>query len=154
MVKLFFTAAAAAILCAPHAAGQSLLQRGDWQDRKFETYLPKLNATVPWLELDTKTKRPKGDFPLGRDVGSGRYVRLAAGEHAYPRLHRRAPHIPEHVAMLDEKWIEIDGRQPGMRRILEALRQIEEEAPGLLDEAALAASELHETRSDGGLVPQ
>jgi hypothetical protein len=56
--------------------------------------------------------------------------------------------------MPDGKWIDLDGRQPGMRRILEALRQIEEEAPGLLDDAALAATELSRTRSDGGRVPQ
>ena len=57
--------------------------------------------------------------------------------------------------MPDGKWIELDVRQPGMRRILEALRQIEEEAPpGLLDDAALAATELTKTRSDGGRVPQ
>ena len=56
--------------------------------------------------------------------------------------------------MQDGKWIELDVRQPGMRRILEALRQIEEEAPGLFDDAALAATELSKTRSDGGRVPQ
>ena len=55
--------------------------------------------------------------------------------------------------MTDGKWIELDVRQPGRRRILEALRQIEEEAPGLLDDAALAANELSRTRSDGGYVP-
>jgi hypothetical protein len=56
--------------------------------------------------------------------------------------------------MQDGKWIELDVRQPGMRRILEALRQIEEEAPGLLDNATLAATELSRTRSNGGHVPQ
>ena len=56
--------------------------------------------------------------------------------------------------MQDGKWIELDVRQPGRRRILEALRQIEEEAPGLLDEAALAATELSKTRSNGGSQPQ
>ena len=61
--------------------------------------------------------------------------------------------------MADGKWIELDVRQPGMRRILEALRQIEEEAPGLLDpglldDAALAATELSRTRSSGGHAPQ
>ena len=56
--------------------------------------------------------------------------------------------------MPDGKWIELDVRQPGMRRILEALRQLEEEAPGLLDDAALAATELSRTRSNGGHVPQ
>jgi hypothetical protein len=56
--------------------------------------------------------------------------------------------------MPEGKWIELDVRQPGMRRILEALRQIEEEAPCLADDAALAATELSRTRSDGGYVPQ
>jgi hypothetical protein len=46
------------------------VQRSDWQDRKFETYLPRPNATVPWLEIDTKSKMPRGDLPLGRDVAS------------------------------------------------------------------------------------
>ena len=53
--------------------------------------------------------------------------------------------------MPDGKWIELDVRQPGMRRILS---QIEEEAPGLLDEAALAATELSRARGNGGHVPQ
>ena len=56
--------------------------------------------------------------------------------------------------MPDGRWIDLDVRQPGIRRILEALRQIEEEAPGLLDDATIAASELSKIRSDGGRVPQ
>ena len=56
--------------------------------------------------------------------------------------------------MPDGKWIELDVRQPGMRRILDAVRQIEEEAPGLLDDATIAALELSKARSDGGRVPQ
>jgi hypothetical protein len=56
--------------------------------------------------------------------------------------------------MPDGKWIDLDGRQPGMRRILDALRLIEEEAPGLVDDATIAARELSKTRSDGGRVPQ
>ena len=56
--------------------------------------------------------------------------------------------------MPNGKWVDLDVRQPGMRRILEALRQIEEEAPGLLDDATLAANELSKIRSDGGRVPQ
>ena len=70
MVKLVLAALAAATLCVSNAAGQSLVQRSDWQNRKLETYLPRPSATVPWLELDTKTKLPKGDIPLGRDVAS------------------------------------------------------------------------------------
>ena len=76
MMKLVFAVAAfAAVIGVPEVAGQSLVQRSDWQDRKFETYLPWLNTTVPWLEIDTKTRLPKGDIPLGRDVASvGRFV--------------------------------------------------------------------------------
>jgi hypothetical protein len=70
MMKLFISAILAASVCVPQAAAQSLVQRSDWQDRKFETYLPKPDATVPWLELDTKTRLPKGDIPLRRDVAS------------------------------------------------------------------------------------
>ena len=70
MVKLIFAAIVAATICIPQAAAQRLVQRSDWQDRKFETYLPRVNSTVPWLELDTKSKPPKGDIPLGRDVAS------------------------------------------------------------------------------------
>ena len=75
MMKLVFAAVLAAVIGAPNAAAQSLVQRSDWQDRKFETYLPRVNTTVPWLEIDIKTKLPKGDIPLGRDVTSvGRFV--------------------------------------------------------------------------------
>ena len=75
MMKLVFAAALAAIVPVPEAAAQSLVQRSDWQDRKFETYLPRVNTTVPWLEIDTKTRLPKGDIPLGRDVASvGQFV--------------------------------------------------------------------------------
>jgi hypothetical protein len=75
MTKLVFAAALAAVIGAPEAAAQSLVQRSDWQDRKFETYLPRVNTTVPWLEIDTKARLPKGDIPLGRDVASvGRFV--------------------------------------------------------------------------------
>ena len=68
MMKLVFVAALATVIGVPEAAAQSVVQRSDWQDRKFETYLPRGNTTVPWLEIDTKTKLPKGDIPLGRDV--------------------------------------------------------------------------------------
>jgi hypothetical protein len=70
MVKYLFAVAVAVTVCVPQASGQSVVQRSDWQDRKFETYLTKLNPTVPWLELDTKIKPPKGDIPLGREVAS------------------------------------------------------------------------------------
>jgi len=70
MMKLVVAALVAGTVCVSDAASQSLVQRSDWQERKFETYLPKPAATVPWLEIDTKTRLPKGDIPLGRDVAS------------------------------------------------------------------------------------
>jgi hypothetical protein len=79
MMKQVVGAAVAAILCVSQAAGQSLVQRSDWQDRKFETYLPRSNTTVPWLEIDTKTKLPKGDLPIGRDVASFGFALPSAG---------------------------------------------------------------------------
>lgn len=42
-------------------------------------------------------------------------------------------------------------RQPGMRRVLEAMKLIEEEAPGLLDQASVAAAELAKRNREGGL---
>ena len=54
--------------------------------------------------------------------------------------------------MWDGQGIELDVRQPGIRRILEALKQIEEEETGSLGEAALAATELSRMPSDGGHV--
>jgi hypothetical protein len=67
MMKLVFVAALAAVIGVPEAAAQSVVQRTDWRDRKFEICLPRL---VPWLEIDTKTKMPTGDIPVGRDVAS------------------------------------------------------------------------------------
>ena len=45
-------------------------------------------------------------------------------------------------------------RQPGMRRILDAMRMLREEAPGLLEQGMIAAAELAKSRGDGGDVPQ
>ena len=56
--------------------------------------------------------------------------------------------------MSDRKWIKLDDlREPGMRRIFDAMRQIEEEAPGLLDEAVTASIALAKQRG-GGRLPQ
>lgn len=56
--------------------------------------------------------------------------------------------------MTDRKCIKADDpRQPGMRRILDAMRQIKEEAPGLIEEALTASIELAK-RPNGGRLPQ
>ncbi len=57
--------------------------------------------------------------------------------------------------MKDRKWIKLDDlHQPGMRRILDAFKQVQEDNPGLVDAAAIAAAELAKGRNDGGRVPQ
>jgi len=57
--------------------------------------------------------------------------------------------------MPDGKWVKLDElRQPGSRRILEAMRLVEQEAPGLIDRASLAAAELQTASADGGRVPE
>ena len=56
--------------------------------------------------------------------------------------------------MTDRKGIKVDDlRQPGMRRVLDAMRQIKEEAPGLIEEALTASFALTK-RQDGGPWPQ
>ena len=80
MTKLVIAAAFATVVGAVEATAESLVERSHWQDRKFETYLPRVITTVPWLEIDTKTKLPKGDMPLGRDVAIGRFVLPSQGD--------------------------------------------------------------------------
>lgn len=45
-------------------------------------------------------------------------------------------------------------RQPGMRRILEAMMTVRNEAPALFDEASIAAEELSKSRSERGAAAQ
>ena len=66
MTKHLTAVVAASLLWAPPAAGQSILQKTDWQGTKLETYLPDLEPAVPWLNLDTRTKLPKSHPGLGR----------------------------------------------------------------------------------------
>jgi predicted small secreted protein len=70
MMKHLFAAVLAASFCVPPAAAESLLQRSDWQGRRFETYLPRVNISVQRLELHINTKLPKRAIPLGREVAS------------------------------------------------------------------------------------
>jgi hypothetical protein len=104
--------------------------------------------------IPTRQDSRRGTSHLGHDVASvGSFVLPLVDVHKRFSTKCRSD-IPEHVAMPDGKWIELDVRQPGMRRILEALRQIEEEAPGLFDDATLAVTELSRAPSDGERVPQ
>ena len=65
MTKHLIAAAVAAALWVPEAAAQSILQKSDWQPKTFESYLPAPPIAVPWLDLDSRTKLPKGDWPIG-----------------------------------------------------------------------------------------
>jgi hypothetical protein len=85
----------ATCLWTPQAAGQSILQKTDWQSTKFETYLPDPGPSVPWLNLESRTKLPKNDMPLGRYAeGIGRLVlqptgsniQISSNEHSARRM--------------------------------------------------------------------
>jgi hypothetical protein len=65
-MKIVISAALAATVCTSESAAQSLVQRGDWQTKSFETYLPLLPHPGPLLEIDVRTKPRKQDLPLGR----------------------------------------------------------------------------------------
>ena len=83
MTKRLFVAALAVFISVPAVSAQSILQRSDWKERGLETYLPPPPASmVPWLDLNTKTKLPKGDLPLGRNaISVGPFLLpLAAGK--------------------------------------------------------------------------
>ena len=54
----------------------------------------------------------------------------------------------------DELTQREERRQPGKRRILEAMQQIRHEAPGLLNESALAAIARLNVRGAGGRATQ
>lgn len=57
--------------------------------------------------------------------------------------------------MQDKAKMTLDERrQPGLRRVLAAMKQVEDEVPGLVNEAAFAAEQLAKARSDGGRMPQ
>lgn len=57
--------------------------------------------------------------------------------------------------MRTDNWMKLeDMRQPGMRRVLEGLKQIQEEAPGFLDKATIAAGEPAKSCGDVGRVSQ
>jgi hypothetical protein len=56
--------------------------------------------------------------------------------------------------MTELKPIKLDDlRRPGMQRVLDALKQVKEEAPGLIDKA-LNASVARSNRQDSGYMVQ
>jgi hypothetical protein len=48
------------------------------------------------------------------------------------------------------QWVKLDElREPGMRRVLEAMKQLQEENPGLIEQAAIASQRKDSGREGG-----
>jgi hypothetical protein len=57
--------------------------------------------------------------------------------------------------MSKKKWIKLDElRAPAVRRVIDEMREVEEDDPNLLDEAVIAAAQLKKRGGDGGRIPQ
>lgn len=54
-------------LTAANGADTSILKL-ETSSPSIEHYLPSPTPVVPWLQLDTRTKMPKGDYPIGRQA--------------------------------------------------------------------------------------
>lgn len=69
MLRASLVAVALASAALMHANAESLVRRTDAQAfRTLESFLPPVSQSVPWLNLDTKTRLPKGDYPIGRNA--------------------------------------------------------------------------------------
>lgn len=64
------SAALAGATLVPQVAGTETLSRTAGLEKGFEAYLPPVTPAVPWLNLERRTKLPRGDYPLGRDAAS------------------------------------------------------------------------------------
>jgi hypothetical protein len=62
MRKSVIAVAVAAVLWAPEASGQTILQKTDWRSKPFETYPPP-PISVSGLDVDIRTKPPKRQLP-------------------------------------------------------------------------------------------
>jgi hypothetical protein len=82
--KIALLVAIAGLAMIPQVAGtETLLRTVDHLHRGIEAYLPPASAAGPWLDLDRKTKLPKGDYPLGRNAESVPFLfQLPHMEHA------------------------------------------------------------------------
>ena len=61
--------AIAALAITPQVAGtETVVRKVNSFDRGIEAYLPPASPSVPWLNLDRRTKLPKGDYPIGRNT--------------------------------------------------------------------------------------
>ena len=84
MLKPLLALTLAGVSLFADARADSLVRNTDAQDaHRFESFLPPVSPSVPWLNLDRKTRLPKGDYPIGRNAEVTPFV-------------IRAPHI-EHA---------------------------------------------------------
>jgi hypothetical protein len=61
------------VLFASGALGdERIVTKSDWKG----AFLPAAETSVPWLTLDTRTRLPKGDFPIGRHAEGIGHLRL------------------------------------------------------------------------------
>lgn len=58
----------AGALTVPVFGTETLLRKVQAPDKSFEAFLPPASFNVPWLSIDTRTKLPKGDYPIGRNA--------------------------------------------------------------------------------------
>jgi hypothetical protein len=57
--------------------------------------------------------------------------------------------------MSEKKWKKLDElRAPAVRRVIDEMREVEEDDPNLLDEAVIAAAQLKKRGGDGSQIPQ
>lgn len=64
----------AGALTIPVFGTETVLRRAAAPDKDFEAFLPPLNFNVPWLNIDSRTKLPKGDYPIGRNAELGSFI--------------------------------------------------------------------------------
>ena len=70
MMKCVVAAVFAASLYGSPAAAQSIVQKPDWQEAKFETFLPPWNHDIPWLNVDLRSKAKKADILFGCETNA------------------------------------------------------------------------------------
>jgi hypothetical protein len=149
MKKHFVAVALAACLWIPEAPAQSILQRSNWRDQSFATYLPAPTNSLPWLNLDRKRRWPKADFPIGREVNVAETsafgsitFNMQVTETGPSSVRRVMPDVLEEL------------RRPGVRRILEAVKSVKNESPALFDDTSIAVQQLSKSRAEVGHMLQ
>ena len=92
---LLLAGALAAPLASPVLGSENMssVVRTASEAKDFASYLPAPPLEVPWLNVDPRTKLPKGDFPLGRNVDSIGRLALPSTAHTLISVHQEASGI-------------------------------------------------------------